>query len=359
MAEPAVPEGGPSRGVPIPRWLAAGGAWGWRIVAMAAALYAAGYVFSFLRAAVLPVLLGFLLTTLLVPIARLLRRVKAPRALAAALSILIGLALLAGSMTVVGFAVAGEADQLSSSLETGYRQMIKWVADLVGVPSSDVIAWIDSHLSQLRASADSYARAAANQAKNALRIVTILALALVFAWFFTWDGDRQFQYLVRVLPVHQRVHAEEVGRRIWETVGGYMRGMLLIAAADALLLGLGLWIIGMPLVLPLMLLVFVGAFVPFLGPLVAGLAATLIGLASGGLSQAALAVVVAVAVQQIEGNFLQPFIMSQAVKLHPSVILFAMTAGAILGGIAGIFLAVPVTASLIVTLGYFRERGAV
>lgn len=318
-----------------------------------------GYVLSFLHAAVLPVLLGILLATLLMPMVALLRRAKVPRVLAAGLSILLGLVLLGGLMTAVGFAVAGETKQLSSSLEEGYREAVKWIAELVGVPRSEVIAWVDSHLSELRASAGSYTQAVANQAKNAVQIAMILALSVVFAWFFTWDGDKQFSYLVRVLPEHQRVHAREVGRRIWETVGGYMRGMLIIAAADSLLLGLGLLIIGMPLILPLMVLMFLGALVPFLGPLVAGVSAALIGLADGGLSQATLAVVVAVAVQMIEGNILQPFIMGQAVKLHPSVVLFVVTAGGYLAGVPGIFFAVPLMASLLETLSYFREKGAV
>jgi predicted PurR-regulated permease PerM len=103
---------------------------------------------------------------------------------------------------------------------------------------------------------------------------------------------------------------------------------------------------------------FLGALVPFVGPFVAGASATLIGLANGGPSQAALAIVVAIAVQQIEGNFLQPFIMGRAVKLHPSVVLFAVSAGAILAGIAGIFFAVPVAASLFVVLSYGREKKA-
>ena len=345
--------------IPVPRWLEAGGAWGFRFLALSVALYCIVHAILFLHAAVLPVLLGLILTTLFSPLAHLLRRWKLPRPLSAALSILIGLAALGGAITAVGFAMSGEFQPLSSSLERGYRALVGWSADQAGVPRAEVTEWVDSHLSNLRSSAGSYVRAAFSQMKGVLSVATILLLAIVFSWFFTWDGDRQFDWLVRVLPHKQRGHAREIGRRIWETVGSYMRGMFIIATADALLLGLGLLIIGMPLILPLMVLMFLGALVPFLGPFIAGSSATLIGLADGGLSQAALVLLVTFAVQQIEGNFLQPFIMGRAVKLHPSVVLFSVTAGAVIAGVAGIFFAVPIAASLFITLRYFREQGYV
>jgi predicted PurR-regulated permease PerM len=132
--------------------------------------------------------------------------------------------------------------------------------------------------------------------------------------------------------------------------------MFLIATCDAVLLGIGFWLIGMPLILPLMLLLFLGALVPFVGPILAAVVAALVAFAEGSPSMAALSVGVALIVQQIEGNLLQPLIMGRAVELHPSVVLFAVTAGGVLGGVVGIFLAVPIAAALATTLSFVREN---
>ncbi len=343
----------------IPRWLVLGGSWGWRFVALAAAFTVLGYVIGFFQTAVLPVLLAVLLTTLLEPIARFLRNHKVPRPLAGGLSVVLGSLVLSGLLIAVGFAVAGELEELGASLEKGYRQLVQWSAERAGVAPAEVSEWVESHVSELRSSAGSYSGAVLDQLGNMVQGGTVLALAVVFTWFFTWDGDQQFDRLVGVLPAHHRPHGRELGQRIWRTISAYMRGMFVIAAADAILFGIGLWIIDMPLIVPLMLMLFLGAMVPFVGPVIAGAAAGLIGLADGGLTQGLLAVGIALVVQQIEGNLLQPFIMGRAVQLHPSVVLFAVTAGAVLAGVVGILFAVPITASVSIILAYAREKDVI
>lgn len=345
--------------VDTPRWLAVGGAWGWRFLVLALSLYVLLWVGSHLRMAVLPVVLGILLATLLEPLARGMRRIHLPRALAGALSVLLGLGVLAGLVALFVFGLAGELTQFSQTLEKGYRQLVEWAATMAGVSQGAVRTWVDGHLQELQSYAGSIAERVISSVVTLFQTLAIILVMLVFTWFFTWDGDEQFEGAVRILPERYRDHARELGRRVWQTVGAYMRGMFVIATADALLLGLGLWILDVPLVLPLMLLTFLGAFVPFVGPILAGGVAALIGLAHGGLLTAGLVAVAAVVVQQIEGNLLHPFVMGRAVELHPSLILFSVTAGGVLAGVAGVFLAVPVAASLSTVLSYAREQGAI
>lgn len=344
------------RTVQVPLWLSAAGSWGWRWLALLASLYAVLWLARHLRVAVLPIVLAILISTLLVPIAHGLRKLHLPRALAGALSVLFALAVLGGAFFLLGMSVAGELSALGTALEKGFRQFVAWIAGLAGVPAEEVKSWAESHLDTLRSSAGSIMREAASRMRAFFEMLTMLVLTLVFTWFFTWNGDEQFAGAVNLLPEKQREPATELGRRIWSTVGSYMRGMFVIATADAILLTVGLWIIQMPLKIPLALLMFLGALVPFLGPIVAGAAAGFVGLAHGGLTLALLAVLVCFIVQQIEGNVLQPFIMGKAVSLHPALILFAVTAGAIIAGIVGIFLAVPVAAALATALGFARER---
>jgi predicted PurR-regulated permease PerM len=154
---------------------------------------------------------------------------------------------------------------------------------------------------------------------------------------------------------------DRAGQRAWVVLGGYVRGTALIAAIDALLIGIGLWVLGVPLAFALAVLVFIGAFVPFVGAFVSGLVAVLVAFADGGWKLGLAALAIVVGVQLLEGNFLQPIIQSRTVDLHPAVILLAVAAGASLFGIAGAYLAVPVTAVVFAVLASLRweatERG--
>lgn len=339
----------------IPQWLQWGGAWGWRFCAMMGAFYIVFKVGYWLRLAVLPAVLGLVLATLLMPVSRLLQRWRLPRALAGALSVLLGLLICGGFIAIFAATVSEELSEFNSSIEQGYRQSLTWVAQTVGVSRDAVRGALQSHLNHLQSLAGGATRSVVSGVAGLVRTLTVLGVMVVFCWFFVWDGDKQFRAVVSGLPARQRVHAQELGQRIWDTVGAYTRGIVLIALADSILLGIGLLVLGMPLVLPLMLLMFVGAWIPVVGPVVTGAMAVLIGIAHGGASLGGLVAVVAVVVQQIEGNLLQPFIMGHAVQLHPAVILFAITAGGALGGIPGMFLAVPVAASLGAALAYSRE----
>ncbi len=329
--------------------------WGSRLVFIAAAVGVILWVLFQLRVAVVPVLIALLLSTLVAPIAGLLRRAKIPAALASALALLFCLAALGGLGALVARAVSGEVQELGSSAARGYRHVAENIAARLGVPTSEISGWVDSQLSNLRS--NGVATTALRQVRSFLEGLTVIALSVVFTFLFCWDGEKQFKKLVGYLRSDQRPAAAELGRRIWETIGGYMRGMFVIAAVDATLLGIGFRLIGMPLIFPLMLLMFLGALVPFFGPIVAATVAALVALAEGSPTMAALAVGVAFIVQQIEGNLLHPLIMGKAVALHPTVILFAVTAGGVLGGIVGIFLAVPIAAALATTLAFAREEG--
>jgi predicted PurR-regulated permease PerM len=135
-----------------------------------------------------------------------------------------------------------------------------------------------------------------------------------------------------------------------------VRGIALVGVVDAVLIGIALVIIGVPLVVPLMVITFFAAFVPLIGAFVAGLVAVLVALVSGGLVDALLVLGAIILVQQVEGHLLYPVLMSRTVHLHPAVIVVALAAGGILGGIVGVFLAVPVAGVLSVILDYSQDH---
>jgi predicted PurR-regulated permease PerM len=165
-------------------------------------------------------------------------------------------------------------------------------------------------------------------------------------------------WLVGLVGQGRRRGFDEAGTRVFTALAGYVRGIALVGLVDALLIGLALVIVGVPLVVPLMLLTFFGAFLPLIGAFLAGLAAVLIALVDGGLVAALLILGAVVLVQQVEGHLLYPLLMGRTVHLHPAVIIIALGIGGVVAGIIGVFLAVPIAGSISVVLDYVRNRPA-
>jgi predicted PurR-regulated permease PerM len=179
---------------------------------------------------------------------------------------------------------------------------------------------------------------------------------VLLTFFLLKDCERIWGYLLSLIGRRGRRDADEVGARIDTALSGYVRGIALVGLVDAIVIGLALLIIGVPLVLPLMVITFFAAFVPLLGAFVAGLIAVLIALVSGGVVDALLVLAAVVLVQQIEGHLLYPLLMGRTVNLHPAVILVAHGTGGILAGVVGVFLAVPTAGIISVVIEYGRDR---
>jgi predicted PurR-regulated permease PerM len=165
-----------------------------------------------------------------------------------------------------------------------------------------------------------------------------------------------WNWVVNLLAPGHREDLDDLGGRVFAALAGYVRGIALVGLVDALLIGLALVVLGVPLVVPLMVLTFLAAFVPLVGAFLAGLAAVLIALVSNGLLTAALVLGAILLVQQVEGHVLYPVLMSRTVHLHPAVILVALAVGGVVAGLVGVFLAVPVAGVASVVIGFLRDR---
>ncbi|MFN2534603.1 MAG: AI-2E family transporter, partial [Pseudonocardiaceae bacterium] len=163
---------------------------------------------------------------------------------------------------------------------------------------------------------------------------------------------------LRLVPSRHRPDARELGARVWHTLGSYTRALTAVATFDATAVGVGLWFLGVPLVLPLAVLVFLGAYIPYVGAFVSGLVAVLVGLAEGGLGTAIAVLVLIVVVQMVDGNIIQPVVMGKVVEVTAVTVIISVAIGAMLG-VLGAFLAVPVAASVARTIAFVRERQAV
>jgi len=341
----------------VPRWLRTGAAIGWRFLVVAAAVLAVLYVLSFLRVVVLPIVVALLVTTLLLPPVRFLRR-RGLGSGAAAGIVMVGSGLLfAGILAAIAPSVAGQASELGEGVQEGVREVGGILADPPFNQSrAEIDARVDTAVERLRENSGPLTAGLREGAVLLGEIVTGLIITVLLTFFFLKDGGRMWDWIADFAGRGRRAAWDELGSRVFTALGGYVRGIALVGLVDAILIGAALLIIGVPLVVPLMVLTFFAAFVPLIGAFLAGLAAVLIALVSNGLVAALLVLGAIVLVQQVEGHILYPLLMGRTVHLHPAVILVALGTGGIVAGVIGVFLAVPVAGIIAVILSYAREE---
>ncbi|MEU4399954.1 AI-2E family transporter [Micromonospora orduensis] len=316
--------------------------WSACLVVVVAGLYLVGRIAVLLAPLAIALAATVFLTALLDPVLLLLRRLRLPAALAALLTVLLLLGILVGVGALVWNLTASQFDQLSQELTQGLDRSRDFVTSTL--PVSD--AQLDRLIDQAREGLSGSSPDPVSGARTATEVLGSALLALVLLFFLLKDGRSMWHWVLsRVSGPNQSV-AAEAGRAGWQTLGAYSRGTMLIAAIDAIGIGLALVLLRVPLALPLALITFLGGFVPIIGATVAGAVAVLVALAANGPTTALLTLAAVIAVQQIEGNLLEPLVMKRQVRLHPAVILVAVTAGTLIAGIAGAFVSVPITAVL-------------
>lgn len=309
------------------------------------------------RLAVVPFIVALLLTTALAPPAAALRRRGAPAALAAAVVLLGFVGAVAGTLALLGPTVGSEMDDLGRQVRSGAEEALDRLSGL-GLLENDTDGFLDQVIAQLKANAGGIGSGVVTGALVAAELVAGALLALVSTFFLLKDGDRLWRRLVAGLGPARGEAVDEIGRGIWLKLGAYVRGTIVVALFDAVFIGLALWVIGVPLVVPLAVLTFATAFIPIIGATVAGAAAVLVALVTGGMHDALLALAAVIAVQQIESQLLSPVVVGRAVRVHPLAILLAVTAGGVLAGILGAALATPLLAAIVTAAQVVQARTA-
>jgi predicted PurR-regulated permease PerM len=341
---------------PVPRWLRSGAAIAWRLLAIVAAITITVYALAYLHVVVLPVIVALLLSTVLRPPARWLARHRFSDGAAAATVVIIAIAVLASAVAMAGAAVGRQFSDLADSVQDGVRE----AGDALAQPpfnlsKADIQDKIDQGVAKLSDSSSSLTGGALHGAVVVGEVLTGLIITLLLLFFFLKDGPGLWRWVVDTFGGRQRRRMDELARRCYTALSGYVRGLVLVGVADATMIGTGLLILGVPLVAPLMLLTFLAAFVPLVGAFSAGLAAVLIALVSGGLVTALIVLGLVIAVQQVEGHLLYPIIMGRTVKVHPIAVILALATGGILAGVIGIFISVPIVTVAAIALAYLRE----
>ena len=328
-----------------------------RFLLVAAALVVLGYLVGAFWVVLLPVLLGLLLATVLWPPVRLLRSRGVPAALAAIGVLLLALLVLVGVIGGLAPQVTSQSQELADQVSGGLREL---EGVLVGPPfnlgEEQIGKAVEDVIGELQANAQSIATGVLSGAVAAGSLLITGLLALVLCFFYLKDGPKFLPWLGGLVGPRAAPHVAAIAQRSWVTLSGFIRAQAAVGFVDAVFIGIGLVVLGVPLALPLAVLVFFGAFIPIIGAVVTGALAALVALVTNGWVTALIVVGLVLVVQQLEGNVLQPILVGRTLDLHPAVVILAVTAGGTLAGIVGAFLAVPVVAVAAVVVRYGRQQ---
>ncbi len=317
-----------------------------QVLALLAVAAAAVLAMMQLTAIVIPVLVALVLAAAISPLVSWLRRRGVPSLLATWIALLAVVAVLTGVVWAVARAVADQWDELTDQAIEGFGEFQTY---LQGALPFEIT---EEQLRELQASAGDLLQSSAVSGgvlaglSQTFEFVAGFFLMIVVLFFFLKDGPRIWEFMLRPFEGARYDRGVRVGQATITSLGGYVRGTAIVAAVDAVGIGIGLAIVGVPLVIPLSVLVFLLAFIPLVGATLAGIIAALVALVTVGPVEALIVVAIVVAVNQLEGDLLQPVVMGRSLRLHPLVILVALTAGTVLAGITGAVLAVPIAASI-------------
>jgi predicted PurR-regulated permease PerM len=344
-------DGGPGRSgdadAVVPRALRVGAALGWRLLVVVAALYVIGVVVAYLAAIVVPVAIALLLAALLSPAVRRLVGWRVPRGLATFLVLVGGLAGLGVLLAFVVRTFVDGVPDLGAQLVTSIDQIGTWLTTgPLQLSEQELRGVQDQMLATVNANQASITAGAITTAATIGEVITEVLLVVFTLIFFLHGGQAIWDFLLRGAPERVRTRVDVAGRRGLAALVAYVRATAVVAAVDALAIGIGLALLGIPLAVPLAALVFLGAFIPIIGAVLAGGVAVLIALVSQGPVSALIVLAIIVGVMQLESHVLQPLLLGRAVKLHPLAVVLAIGVGLLVGGIAGALLAVPLLAVL-------------
>ncbi len=331
--------------------------WSLAIVAIAIGLWVIGFVIAKLWVIILPVVLAIVISTVLWPPTRAMTKRGVPPAFAAMVTILSFVAVLAGLIALIVPSIVDQSPELADKSTDGVNKVRDWLqGPPLNIRDEQLESAVHAIVSKLQASGEQIATGVFSGVSAATSALVTLALVLVLSFFFIKDGPRFIPWLHRVVGNRSGRHVEEVFTRVWTSLGGFIRTQALVALIDAIFIGIGLVILGVPLAFVLVIITFLGAFIPIVGAFVAGALAVLVALVGNGFTTALIVLAIIIAVQQIEGNVLQPMLQSRSMNLHAVIVLLAVTAGGSLYGIIGAFLAVPAASVAAVVIRYIGEQ---
>lgn len=348
-AEPEPIRTGPSNvsRAEVPWALDLAAAWSWRLIVIAAAVFGVLWLLAYFAVISLPLVIALLIAALCAPMVRGLARIGIPRGLSALLVVIGGIAFVGALLTFVGREVIRGGTELAGQVVDGIGKIRDWLRDgPLNASDSQINGWLEQAQQTItERSQDAAVLTHVTEFGTAVgHVVAGFFIVLFATYFFLADGDRIWSWVVRIFPRAARERVDSSGRVAWVSLTQFVRATVMVAIVDAIGVMVVAALLSVPLVLPIGVLVFLGAFIPMVGATVAGSVAVLVALVAQGPWVALLMLGGVILVQQIEGHVLQPFLMGRFVSLHPLGVIVAIGCGVLVAGIAGALVAVPLAA---------------
>ncbi|MQA78816.1 MAG: AI-2E family transporter [Streptosporangiales bacterium] len=344
-AAPAPPPEPPEPPARAPWALRVMSDWAWRLIVVIAFVGVVMWLLYHVKVVAIAFVIGLLVTALLYPFVAALNRHGVPRLLSTTIVFVLGLAVLAGLGVFVGTQVNSNAAALTQQVKDVVEQTETWLAEGPLRIDADQVNQLTSQLGDaINENRNRIATGAVAGLGTTVELVGGIALAAFCTFFLLLDGNGMWSWFTKRLPSASRARMNEAGEVAWRTIGHYVRGTIVIALTDAVAVTVTLLVAGVPLAVPVGVLVFLGAFVPLLGLAITGTLAVGLTLVSQGPIVAVIVLGVILLAVQAEGHVLQPIVMSRAVRVHPLAVLLSVTAGSLIAGIFGAVIAVPLVA---------------
>ncbi|GAA1993118.1 AI-2E family transporter [Microbacterium pumilum] len=341
----------------IPHGLRVATAYSWRFLVVAAAVGVGIWLVIQLKLLVIPLLIAILVTALLWPAFDWMLRHRVPRWLAIVISVLGTLAIVSGLLWLAVWQVTRQWASVQTRTVESIDQLRQYLIDgplhLTEDQINGFLAQAGTFLQEQAALVWSGALAIGSTLGH---VATGGLLSLFILLCILADGGGIWRWTTRLFPQKARPAVDGAGRAGWVAVINYARTQLLVATIDATGIALGAFLLGVPLAIPIGVLVFLGAFVPIVGAVVTGVLAVFLALVYNGPWIALWMLVVVLGVQQLEGHVLQPLLMGSAVKVHPLAVVLVVAGGALIAGIPGALFAVPLAAFVNVVVVYISNR---
>ncbi|MFG2127885.1 AI-2E family transporter [Streptomyces sp. NPDC048751] len=318
---------------------------GWRLLVLAGTVWVLMKVISAVQLVVLAFVVALLLTALLEPTVARLKRVGVPQGPATAMTAILGFVVIGLMGWFVTWQVMENIDNLSDQVQDGIDDLRRWLLNSPFHVTDKQINGIAKNLREaIGANTDSITSAGLEGVTVVVEALTGILLSFFSTLFLLYDGKRIWEWTLKLVPAAARPGVAGAGPRAWATLTAYVRGTVLVALIDAIFIGLGIYFLNVPMAVPLAVFIFLFSFIPLVGAVASGALAVVVALVTQGVFTAVMTLLVVLAVQQIEGHILQPFILGRAVRVHPLAVVLSVAAGGMVAGIGGAIVAVPLVA---------------
>lgn len=329
---------------------------GWRLLVLAGTVWVLMRVISAVQLVVLAFVAALLITALLQPTVARLKRYGFPRGLATALTAILGFVIMGLVGWFVVWQVQENIDNLSNQIQDGIDELRKWLLTSPFHVTDKQINEIAKNLRDaIGANTDQITSAGLEGVTVIVEALTGILLTMFSTLFLLYDGKRIWEWTLKLVPAAARPAVAGAGPRAWRTLTAYVRGTVIVALIDAIFIGLGIYFLDVPMAVPLAVFIFLFAFIPLVGAVMSGALAVVVAVVTQGVFTALMTLAVVLAVQQIEGHILQPFILGRAVRVHPLAVVLSVAAGGLVAGIGGAVVAVPLVAVTNTVVGYLRS----